>query len=108
MCFTAASGTPAACCHGYLLHLEGLIVLLHGNRSLDCSFQDTEAAPGQPLGFKAKPGCHPHAAQPLQLVSPLSRKSQVLLLQRLPSTQTLQNTLSKQWCHHKKPVNGTK
>lgn len=46
MCFTAAFGTPAVCCHSYLLRLEGLIVLLHGRRRLDCSFQDTEAATG--------------------------------------------------------------
>lgn len=52
--------------------------------------------------------CQAWLPSPRSPSSPLSRKSQVLLLQRLPSTQTLQNTLSKQWCHHKKPVNGTK
>lgn len=37
-CFIAAFGTPAVCCHDYLLHLEGLIVLLNGSRNLDTSF----------------------------------------------------------------------
>lgn len=51
------------CCHSHLVHLEGLIVLLHGNRSLDCSCQAMEAAwaPAQPLE-PARPGCHPHTA----------------------------------------------
>lgn len=106
MCFTAAFGTPAVCWHSYLLHLEDLIVLLLGNRSLDSSFEDTEAAwaPTQPPGLPSLAAIPTH---PLQL-SLLSPQSQVLLLHKLPSTQTLQNTPSKQWCHHKEPVNGTK
>lgn len=69
MCFTAAFGTPAACWHSYLLHLEDLIVLLLGNRSLDSSFEDTEAAwaPAQPPGLPSLAAIPTH---PLQLSLP--------------------------------------
>lgn len=90
MCFTAAFGTPAVCWHSYLLHLEDLIVL-HGNRSLDCSFQDTEAAwaPAQPPGLPSLAAIPTH---PLQL-SPLSTVTGAAASQPAKHTDTPKHSL---------------
>lgn len=79
MYFIAAFGTPAVCCQRYLLHLEGLIVLLMGTETWTPHFRiPRQPWPqhSQPPGF-AKPGCpsqHRQALCSSFLLSPESHR----------------------------------